>query len=294
MQYDRQITVTVGASRKAVLWQPQTMLLSELYTRLGVPARGAESMADYLRMPKSQQDELKDVGGFVAGPLNGLRRKAGAVAGRDILTLDLDNIPAGGTEDVLRRVEALGCGYCVYSTRKHTPSAPRLRALLPLDRTCTADEYEPCARRMAALIGMELADPSTFEPSRLMYWPSSCADGETVYRYADKPMLSADGLLATYDDWHDYTAWPVVPGAIAPARLAARQGDPLTKTGVVGAFCRVYDIEAAMDAFLPGIYERPPDDSPLPAVPPPAARCCMTTGNFCIPTMLPTPAAAGW
>ena len=113
MQYDRQITVTVGASRKAVLWQPQTMLLSELYTRLGVPARGAESMADYLRMPKSQQDELKDVGGFVAGPLNGLRRKAGAVAGRDILTLDLDNIPAGGTEDVLRRVEALGCGYCV-------------------------------------------------------------------------------------------------------------------------------------------------------------------------------------
>lgn len=261
MQYDRQITVTVGASRKAVLWQPQTMLLSELYTRLGVPARGAESMADYLRMPKSQQDELKDVGGFVAGSLNGLRRKAGAVAGRDILTLDLDNIPAGGTEDVLRRVEALGCGYCVYSTRKHTPSAPRLRALLPLDRTCTADEYEPCARRMAALIGMELADPSTFEPSRLMYWPSSCADGETVYRYADKPMLSADGLLATYDDWHDYTAWPVVPGAIAPARLAARQGDPLTKTGVVGAFCRVYDIEAAMDAFLPGIYE-PVEASP--------------------------------
>ena len=41
MQYDRQITVTVGASRKAVLWQPQTMLLSELYTRLGAAAAGA-------------------------------------------------------------------------------------------------------------------------------------------------------------------------------------------------------------------------------------------------------------
>ena len=25
--------------------------------------------------------------------------------------------------------------------------------LLPLDRTCTADEYEPCARRMAEYIG---------------------------------------------------------------------------------------------------------------------------------------------
>ena len=255
MNYDRQITITAGASRRATQWQPQTMLLSELYTRLGVSARGAESLAAYLQMPKSQQDDLKDVGGFVAGTLNGPRRKANAVAGRDLLTLDLDNIPAGGTDDVIRRVGGLGCGYCVYSTRKHMPSAPRLRVLLPLDRTCTADEYEPCARRMAEMIGMTLADPTTFEASRLMYWPSSCADGETVYYAEDKPMLSVDGLLATYADWRDYTSWPAVPGAAAPARLAARQGDPLTKTGVVGAFCRVYDIEAAMAAFLPGVYD---------------------------------------
>ena len=255
MQHDRQITITVGANRRATQWQPQTMLLSELYTRLGVPARGRESLAEYLQMPKSQQDDLKDVGGFVAGTLNGPRRKANAVAGRDLLTLDLDNIPAGGTADVLRRVEGLGCGYCIYSTRKHMASAPRLRVLLPLDRTCTADEYEPCARRMAEYIGMSLADPSTFEASRLMYWPSSCADAEVVYYTADKPMLSVDGLLATYTDWRDYTSWPTVPGAIAPARLAAKQGDPLTKKGAVGAFCRIYDIEAAMDLFLPGVYE---------------------------------------
>ena len=255
MQHDRQITITVGANRRATQWQPQTMLLSELYTRLGVPARGRESLAEYLQMPKSQQDDLKDVGGFVAGTLNGPRRKANAVAGRDLLTLDLDNIPAGGTADVLRRVEGLGCGYCIYSTRKHMASAPRLRVLLPLDRTCTADEYEPCARRMAEYIGMSLADPSTFEASRLMYWPSSCADAEVVYYTADKPMLSVDGLLATYTDWRDYTSWPTVPGAIAPARLAAKQGDPLTKKGAVGAFCRIYDIEAAMALFLPGVYE---------------------------------------
>lgn len=255
MQHDRQITITVGANRRATQWQPQTMLLSELYTRLGVPARGRESLAEYLQMPKSQQDDLKDVGGFVAGTLNGPRRKANAVAGRDLLTLDLDNIPAGGTADVLRRVEGLGCGYCIYSTRKHMASAPRLRVLLPLDRTCTADEYEPCARRMAEYIGMSLADPSTLEASRLMYWPSSCADAEVVYYTADKPMLSVDGLLATYTDWRDYTSWPTVPGAIAPARLAAKQGDPLTKKGAVGAFCRIYDIEAAMDLFLPGVYE---------------------------------------
>lgn len=256
---DRQITISVGASRKATVWQPQTMLISELWERLRLPARSTETMEQYLALTKGKQDELKDVGGYVAGQLAGQRRKAGAVLGRDVITLDLDSIPAGGTDDVCRRVEALGCGYCIYSTRKHMPSAPRLRILLPLDRTCSADEYEPCARKMAEMIGLQYADPTTFEASRLMYWPSVCADGEYVYYAADKPMISTDGLLALYDDWRNTDSWPAVPGAPSPQRLAAKQEDPLTKKGVVGAFCRVYDIEAAMDAFLPGIYA--PDDT---------------------------------
>lgn len=254
MQHNRKITLSVGASRKATVWTPQTMMISELYERLRIPARGTETLAAYLSMSKGQQDDLKDVGGFMAGTLNGTRRKAGAVTGRDVITLDLDNIAAGGTEDVARRVAGLGCGYCIYSTRKHMASAPRLRVLLPLDRTCTADEYEPCARRVASMIGMELADPTTFEASRLMYWPSCSADSQYVYYAEDKPLLSVDGLLSTYTNWRDYTSWPVVPGAVNPVRLAPKQGDPETKKGVVGAFCRVYDVETAMDVFLPGIY----------------------------------------
>ena len=255
MTHNRRITLSVGTSRKATFWQAQTMMLSELYDRLRTPARGTEALSAYLAMPKGQQDDLKDVGGFMAGTLSGTRRKAGAVTGRDIITLDLDNITSGGTDDVIRRVEALGCGYCIYSTRKHMPSAPRLRVLLPLDRTCTADEYEPCARRAAELIGMELADPTTFEASRLMYWPSCSSDSQYVFQCEDKPMLSVDTLLGTYDDWRDYTSWPIVPGAVNPVRLAAKQGDPEKKPGIVGAFCRTYDIEAAIEAYLPGVYE---------------------------------------
>ena len=254
MLNDRQITISAGASRRATAWNPQTLLLSEFYARLKAPARGEETLAEYMQLPKGQQDDLKDVGGYVAGTLNGSRRKASAVTGRDLITLDLDNIPAGKTDDILRRLDALECGYCVYSTRKHMPAAPRLRVLMPLNRTCTADEYEPCARRMADMIGMEYADQTTFEAVRLMYWPSCCRDGEYVYQFADKPMLSVDGLLGTYADWHDITSWPALPGAAALARPAAKQGDPLAKKGVVGAFCKVYDIEAAMDAFLPGVY----------------------------------------
>lgn len=255
MLNDRQITITTGRSRMDTSWRAQKLMISELWERLRTPTRGTETVQQYLAMTKGQQDDLKDVGGYVAGALTGPRRKAGTVAGRDVLTLDLDNIPPGATDSVCARVEALGCGYCIYSTRKHRPDAPRLRVLLPLDRTATADEYEPCARRMADMIGMDLADPSTFEASRLMYWPSCCSDGQYIFYAADKPLLSVDGLLATYEDWRDVSAWPVSPGAVAPARLAARQGDPEAKHGIVGAFCRVYDVPAAMATFLPGIYE---------------------------------------
>jgi predicted P-loop ATPase len=258
---DRKILISVGNHRRSVNWQPQTLLLSEMYERLRIPARGTETMQEYLNMKKSEQDDLKDVGGYVAGGLLGTRRKAGAVTGRDVLTLDLDNIPPGGAEDILRRVEGLGCGYCVYSTRKHSPAAPRLRVLLPLDRTATADEYEPLARKMAETIGMEFADPTTFEVTRLMYWPSTCADSEYIYIWQDKPMLSVDGLLALYEDWRDIAAWPRSGGETGHIKLAMRQGDPLTKNGVVGAFCRVYDVQGAMAAFLPGIYE-PVDTMP--------------------------------
>lgn len=252
---DRKIIISVGNHRRSVSWQPQTLLLSELYEKLRVPARGTETMQEYLALRKSEQDDRKDVGGYVAGSLAGTRRKAGAVTGRDVVTLDLDTIPPGGTEDVLRRVEGLGCGYCIYSTRKHSPAAPRLRVLIPLDRTATADEYEPIARRMAEYIGMKFADPTTFEVTRLMYWPSCCADGEYIYTYQDKGMLSVDGVLATYKDWHDVTEWPQAVGEKNHAKLAMRQGDPLAKNGVVGAFCRTYDIYRAMDVFLPHIYE---------------------------------------
>lgn len=264
MIYDRIITISAAGNRRSANWPPQSLLISELYERLRRPARGTESVQEYLALKKPQQDDLKDVGGFVAGRLKNGKRRANMVEGRDVLTLDLDSIEAGGTETVLRKLDGLGCGYCVYSTRKHRPDAPRLRVLFPLGRTAAADEYEPAARKAAELIdpSMKLFDPSTFEASRLMYWPSCCSDGVYVYQYADKPMLDPDGLLKMYEDWKNIASWPQVPGyqQEAQKRLAAKQGDPMEKHGVLGAFCRVYDIPGAMDAFLPGVYT--PTESP--------------------------------
>lgn len=253
---DKKITISTAGSRKAVMWQPATMFWSEMVGRLRTAIRGTETLTEYMNLPKSQQDELKDVGGFVAGELKGGRRRAEDVISRDIITLDLDNIAFGGTDGVLRRVEGLGCAYAVYSTRKHMELKPRLRVLVPMSRTVTADEYEPLARKLADIIGINLADPTTFEASRLMYWPSCCSDSQYVFHYGDKPFLDADALLASYVDWRNIDEWPRVQGELQKhIKLAAKQGNPLEKTGVVGAFCREYDIETAMEKFLPGIYE---------------------------------------
>lgn len=231
MQYNRMLRISTAGSRKATHWPKSEILWSEFVEKLKTPVRGVETLEEYLALPKSRQDELKDVGGFVGGTFAGDRRKAA-------------------------NVEGLGCAAAVYSTRKHAGYAPRLRVVVPLDRTGTADEYEPAARKLAFLIGIGFCDPTTFEASRLMYWASCCADSQYVCESYDRPFCSLDGLLSMYGDWHDIAQWPQVPGSEAvERRRLAKQEDPTRKRGVIGAFCRTYSITQAMEHFIPGMYE---------------------------------------
>jgi predicted P-loop ATPase len=262
LNYDRQITISAANNRSAVYWPQQVLYWSEFVDRLHTPARGAETLAQYLALPKSKQDELKDIGGFVGGTFKNNRRKAHLCAGRDIITLDMDSIKPGGTGDILRRLDGLGCAYAVYSTRKHEESKPRLRVLVPTDRTATGEEYVPLALKLAAIIGIELCDPTTFRVHQLMYWPSCCSDSQYIYTYKDNPFLSVDGVLAMYNDWRSMAEWPEIPGAQQVNNpRAVKQEDPITKSGPVGAFCKVYNIYQAMDQFIPGVYT-PCDDNP--------------------------------
>lgn len=255
MRYDRTITIAAAGNRRSLHWPAQTLRWSELVQRLQTPVRGTETLTEYLRMSKAQQDDLKDVGGYVAGLLQDGRRKNTAVVNRDVVTLDMDSIPSLGTQDALKAVAGLGCAYCVYTTRKHEPTRPRLRVLLPLSRSVTADEYEPIARKLAERIGLSYMDPTTFQAVRMMYWPSCCADGEYLHYAEDRPMADPDGVLRLYQNWRDVTEWAQVPGTPKlTQRMLQKQEDPTTKSGVVGAFCRVYDIDAAMETFLPGVY----------------------------------------
>lgn len=252
---DRQIRISTGTSRKAVTWAEQKLFWSEFVAGLAKPVRTTETFSEYKALPKAKQDELKDIGGFVGGTLIDGKRRNDNAGMRDLVTLDADSIEPGGTARILTALTSLGCAYAVYSTRKHEGAAPRLRIIFPLDRSCSSDEYEPIARKLASYIDMNIFDPTTFETVRLMYWPGCSSDSEFVFVYEDKPFVSADGILAMYHDWHSVSEWPEVPGAAKIRdRSAKKQGDPLEKKGVVGAFCRHYTIEQAMEAFIPGEY----------------------------------------
>lgn len=258
---DKLLKISCGNSRKATRWVTQELTWSAFIEKLSRPVKTIETFAQYKSLTKAKQDELKDVGGFVGGILKDGRRKNENVDRRYLITLDADNIEPGGTQKIINTVDSLGCAYVVYSTRKHEGASPRLRIIFPLDMDCSADEYEPIARKIASFISMPIFDPTTFEPVRLMYWPSISSDSEFVFLYKDKPFLSREGMLSTYQDWHNIKEWPEVPGAVKIRdRSAKKQGDPLEKSGVVGAFCKSYSLTEAMDEFLPGTYDPCADD----------------------------------
>lgn len=259
LEYDGKISIATGVSRTAVKWTNSELMWSEFLARLSVPLRTQETVSEYQAMSKAKQAIIKDVGGFVGGSLKDGRRKSESVESRSLITLDLDDIPTG--VDVWPSVEMLcGCAAAIYSTHSSTPASQRLRIVIPMARSVLPDEYSAIARRIASYIGIDYCDDTTYEPSRLMYWASCPFDAEYVFNYADAPFLDPDEILATYADWTDVSSWPVSSRKDNVARVSAKkQGDPTEKHGVLGAFCKVYDIPRAIATYIPEVYVPGPD-----------------------------------
>ena len=254
------IKIATGPNRYARSWKTEELKWSELVSQLSKAIVTKETAAEYKRMTKARQGGVKDVGGFVGGyiPKNG-RRVNGAVKQRYLLTLDADS----PDEDFLVMLDlALDAyEYVLYSTHSHTPKQPRYRIIIPTDRPMLPDEFQAVSRRMADAIGIESFDPSTHQPERLMYWPSHPKDVEYVFQHHAGSLLPVDDILATYTDWTDVSLWPTSSRAeTLMAHSAKKQGNPLAKSGLIGAFCRSYSITAAIDKFLPDIYA--PCDTP--------------------------------
>ena len=246
MKFDQELDIAVGVSRKQKKWKNTRMYWSHLVEKLSSTVRTPETIADYKKMPKSKQDDIKDVGGFVGGYL--VKGSRSNVKHRQIIALDIDF----GDMGIWESWELLyGNASCIYSTHKHEASNQRLRMIIPLDRKVSVEEYQAVARRVAFNLGIDAFDDTTYQPQRLMYWPSTSNDGDYVFKFIDSTFISADEVLDEYEDWRDIASWPTSSRSTEVMKKEIRkQKDPLEKPGVIGAFCRTYSIHEVIEKFI--------------------------------------------
>ena len=248
----RELKIAYGNSCNARSWSNQTTTWESLCERLQTTIRTAETAEQYKKMNKTDKAAAKDKGGFVGGHLTNGRRLVQNVSCRSFLTLDADLAEPGFLERFEKECQHAAV---VYTTHGHTPEAPRLRIVIPFAEDITPDCYAAVARYYTALWGIDQFDECSYRVNQLMYWPTTPGNGEFICRIIDGPMFDPMAFLEQYPDWRDCSKLPISSREDAVRiRDGRKQEDPHTKPGIVGAFCRAYTIQDAIDTFLSDVY----------------------------------------
>jgi len=249
----RDLKISYGNSCYSKTWPNKTITFDDLCRRLETTIRTTETVEEYPKLPRSERDHAKDKGGFVAGMLRDNRRKRENVVCRSMLTEDVDHADTTFIEKF-----TTSCKYaaCLYTTHGHTPEAPRVRILVPLTRDVSPDEYVAITRYFAEEWGIDQFDECSYRPHQLMYWPTTPANGEYIFRRIDGDWLDPDEYLLKHPYWKDCSLLPTSSRESTIRDLEKKRlEDPLTKKGIVGAFCRTYTIQDVIETFLSDIYE---------------------------------------
>jgi predicted P-loop ATPase len=252
MRYNGTINIAEGYSARSRKWNNKKWKWSDLVEKLTTPNPTKETFKEYIKAPKSDRDKIKDVGGYVGGYLRGGKRKSENVAHRQLLTLDIDFANAEFWEDFTLQFNNAAV---LHATHSHSEKQPKFRLIMPLSREVTPDEYVAVGRYIAGVIDIDLFDNTGFQPERLMFWPSSPKDVEYYARFQDGEWLDVDAVLDSYEDWTDSSLWPTSESSFDQIRNdAKKQKDPETKAGIVGVFCRTYNIVQVIEAYLKEVY----------------------------------------
>lgn len=246
------LAIATGENRRTRVWKNTEITWGKLKKKLSAEYRTYEEVSEYNKMTREAKARVKDIGGFVGGELKNGKRGSGYVISRSVVTLDADYATPELWDDIelVTEYEML-----CYSTHSHTDAKPRLRIIVPLARKVTPDEYEAIARKIADQFGMDYFDDTTYQASRLMFWPSTPKNGDWFTAEVEGPILDPDKILDSYTDWSDTSFWPESSRmGTTRKKTASKQGDPLAKDGIVGAFCRTYTIQDAIEKYLPSEY----------------------------------------
>ena len=252
MNFDGKIDIAEGRSAESKVWKNKKIYWSDFLKKLADPVVTNETYKEFIAATKLEQHRIKDVGGYVGGYLRGGKRNINTVVHRQLLTLDIDFAHTHLWDDFCLIFDNAAI---LHATHKHCTDSPRYRLIMPLSREVTAEEYAAISRKVAEIIGIELFDNTTFDVNRLMFWASIPKDVEYYFEYQDGDWLDADKVLAMYIDWTDSSLWATSDAKMSEIlNSAKKQEDPELKKGIIGAFCRTYDIDTVIEKFLPEIY----------------------------------------
>lgn len=256
---ERKYSIAVGNSCEAKFWSNEEITFDELCQRLSKTKYTSETIEQYKHFNKEERNKAKDNGGFVGGKLKGTKRGVSEVLFRSMLTLDLDKAKVGFIDKFTAESKYLSC---LYTTHSHTKEEPRCRVIVPLSRDVTPDEYNAIARLFASQFGIEQFDACSFRIAQLMFYPTTPKDGEFIFKKAEGEILNPDKFLADYPMWHDISTLPLTPDELSKNNVqrGRKKKDPTELKGVIGAFCRAYTVQEAIETYLSDVYE-PTDKS---------------------------------
>ena len=247
----RHLSIAVSEHRESAKVKHLVVSWERLAKKLTEIKRTTETAAEYAAAPKDRQLEIKDVGSFVGGKFRGDTRRKDELEYRSVVALDLDH--ANGDVEGLVSLAYGEREYVLHSTHKHTSASPRLRLVFPLTRDITLAEYEPIARAIAEWLGMDTFDDTTYQPARVMFWPSASSDAPVVSVHNAGEWINPDKVLEGYAvygmQWDNPRDWPLSSRATTPRRSDQTVEYAPGKKGIIGAFCRTFDIHRAIAEF---------------------------------------------
>lgn len=259
----REVRISAGGDNRGKVHN-QTVTWGALMKRLSHVTVTAEKFIDYQRASPDVRNDLKNAPGYWIGAhcADGKRKKSG-ITERDIMCFDIDNgsLFEGDLVKMLRdKTTAISeYEFFVHSSRSHTSINPRLRLVFLLKEPVSASKYEAFSRILAHKLdpNMRTVDPVSFRLAQMMYLPSCSVDmqDQFIAFRNEGALVDPETILESWSgDWSDPTALPRCPGEEDLRVSAAKAENPMEKRGVIGTFCRTYDIYSAIEKFLPDTF----------------------------------------
>lgn len=217
--------IVTAPNRDSLHWTPGTITWGELVEWMDTPAR-RKACGNYMLGSLARTSVIHRKGGL---PCENYHRTKVAVIHRGVITLDVDHPVPGFVEDAMMLLEHAAL---IHTTFSSTPSEPRYRVLVPLDRPVAPDEYHTAAAALMQRLGEENFDPGSVQPERYMFRPSEQEKGYFRHWVLDGPPATVEHLLEDFQS--DLSTVP------AP-KPHKNKRDPFAIQGTIGAFNRAYE-----------------------------------------------------